>query len=148
MFANCSNCILRHFLTGVNWTWKPCVAAAFGEQTFMSHVWSIAKSFKSSLGQAGIRSGPWFRVCVFIRSTCSINCVNQYDSRSMRNMWHKVPARISDTHTQFKRPLVDIRTEVSLTQLFFQNNNQDCVLCDLSSVQHESDPLDVSQPRR
>lgn len=78
---------------------------------------------------------------MFIRSTYSINCVNQYDSRSMRKMWHKVPAGITDIHTRFRRPLIDFRKGASLPLLFFQNNNQDCVLCDLSCGQHEFDPL-------
>lgn len=66
----------------------------------------------------------------------------------MRNMRHKVPAGITDIHGQFRRPLIDIRKGVSLPLLFFQNNNQDCVLCDLSSGQREFDPLDVRQTRR
>lgn len=60
----------------------------------------------------------------------------------------KVPAGITSIHAQFRRPLIDIRKGVSLPLLFFQNNNQDCMLCDLSSGQREFDPLDVRQTRR
>lgn len=63
-------------------------------------------------------------------------------------MWHKVPAGITEIHARFRRPLIDIRKEVSLPLLYFQNNNQDCLQCDLSSGQHEFDPLDARHTRR
>lgn len=59
----------------------------------------------------------------------------------------KRPARISGPHTRFKRPPIDIRTRRAPALLFFQNN-QDCMLCDLSSVRHEFDPLDSRQAER
>lgn len=54
------------------------------------------------------------------------------------------PARISGIHTGFRRPLIDVRTGTAPALLFFQNS-QDCMLCDLSSVQHEFEPLDVER---
>lgn len=55
------------------------------------------------------------------------------------------PRRINRELEGFKGPLIDIRTSALCGLLFYQNNNQDCVQCDLSSSQHEFDPLLVKQ---